>query len=210
MIKKISKKKKRSKILSDLSGVAAYLEKAGYPKGAAKVYEAMSALDGMFSDDEDYIVDSITSSIPDVQNALPGSMPYALHGGSGGSPSLLNPGESTLVELANRLDILRLIKVANKLDQEGLYDEADAIDKILEELLSDKDFRIIEDLEEKEGNKKKQKAEPAEEDKEGKDVLVQSNGLVPTSVSQTSGFSGLSDAYFYTQYGNLEGAYGPQ
>ena len=51
-----------------------------------------------------------------------------------------------------------------------------------------------------------------EDDKEGEDVMVQSNGRVGTGVTdnQNAGmFQGFSDSYFYSGYGNLEGAYGP-
>jgi len=104
--------------------------------------------------------------------------------------------------------IVRLTKVADELDRLENNEEADEIDKMIKKLLSGEELEIIEDLEKTEDNKKKQRVKPGEdEDKEGTDVFVQSNGHVGTSVGQTSGFNGFSDAYFYSSYGNLEAPY---
>jgi hypothetical protein len=105
-----------------------------------------------------------------------------------------------------------LVKLADSLDKKQFHDEADELDEILKEMLSDDMPEIIEDLEEKQENKKKNKTKPEEKDKAGVGVLVDSNGHVGTGVTdnQNSGmFSGFSDSYFYSGYGNLEGAYGP-
>lgn len=200
MIKTAVVKTLKKKLLD----IAKYLEEAGMC-GAKELRKAMDAIDGSFADDADYSVDQM---IPDNQLALPGSMPVALHGGEGGRPSTLNPGESVVVVGIIMQDvIMRLIKTANKLDESEHHDEADEIDELLKELLDGEDLEIIKDLEEIECNKKKQRVKPEDKDKEGDDVVARSNGLVPTSVSQTSGFNGLSDAYFYSGYGNLEAPY---
>lgn len=205
----MAKKAPVKTIKSKLLDIAKYLEEAGMC-GAKEVRKAMDAIDGSFVDDADYSVDQM---IPDNQLALPGSMPVALHGGEGGRPNPFNPGESVLRGSILHSVISRLIKTANKLDKSEHHDEADEIDELLKELLSGEELEIIKDLEEKECNKKKQRVKPEEdEDKEGTDVLVQSNGHVGTGVTDNSNagmFSGFSDAYFFSGYGNLEGAYGP-
>ena len=48
------------------------------------------------------------------------------------------------------------------------------------------------------------------DDMDNVDMVAGSNGIIGNSVLQNAGFSGLSDAYFYQTYGNLEGNYGPQ
>lgn len=190
---------KETKLVSKLSNIATYLEKAGYISAADKVYCAMDAVDGSF----DSADDSIVSSTPDVQNALPGSMDYMMTGEVAGGMQ----GAFSIPEAE------KVAALANKLDEKGLYDEADELDEILMEMLSDDMPEIIENLEEKQEDKKKKRVKPEDEDKDkaGVGVLVDSNGHVGTGVTdnQNSGmFSGFSDSYFYSGYGNLEGAYG--
>jgi hypothetical protein len=99
--------------------------------------------------------------------------------------------------LVGRDNIEKLIKIANELDQKGMYEEADEIDAILRELLLDDEDEYDEE----------------EDDDDNIDAIVRSNGLDGNSVTdnQNSGmFQGFSDSYFYRGYGNLEGAYGPQ
>ncbi len=189
-----------TKILSKLSDIATFLEKAGYIKAADKIYFAMDAVDGSF----DYADDSIVSNTPDVQNALPGSMDYMMTGEVAGGMQ----GAFSIPEAE------KVASLANKLDGMGLHDEADELDDVLKEMLSDDAdmHEIIGDLEEKHDNKKKKRVKPGEKDKAGIGVLVDSNGHVGTGVTdnQNAGmFQGFSDAYFYSGYGNLEGAYGP-
>ena len=105
--------------------------------------------------------------------------------------------------------LMHMVKAANILDQKGLYAEADLLDENL--------GKIIEELEDLRDKKKKDKTETDEDEededeKEDVDVVVNSNGIDGTSVTdnQSAGmFQGLSDAYMYRGYGNLEGEYGP-
>lgn len=93
-----------------------------------------------------------------------------------------------------------LTKLANALDQKGETDLADEIDAVIKGLIISRDPK-----------KTKKKKKP--KDKAGIDEMVGANGYVGTGVTdnQSSGMGqGLSDAYFYSSYDNLEGAYGPQ
>lgn len=175
---------KETSALKKMSDIAGFLEEAGLIDAADKVYMAMDAIDGSLSNDEDYLDDSITTRQPDNQMAWSGTMPYEMTGEvAGGMQGIFSIPEAE-----------KLASLANKLDQKGLYDEADQIDEML---------NIIKKLEQEEDTKVK----PTKKEKEGVDVVVDSNGHVPTDVSQHSGFSGMSDAYFYSQYGNLEAPY---
>lgn len=95
--------------------------------------------------------------------------------------------------------IKALISVANKLDQLGHYDEADAVDQFIQEIINGLEDHSIPD-----GQKEKQNEEAA----------VRSNGLEGNSVIDNSKFQGLFDAYMIggggSYYGALEGAFGPQ
>lgn len=101
-------------------------------------------------------------------------------------------------------DIKSLSSLANHLDQIGCYAEADQLDSMIRQM-----SEIIEDLEVSRQNKKQNRVEIEEGDKAGVGELVGANGHMGNSVDQTSGWSGLSDSYFYRGYGNLEGIYGP-
>ena len=190
---------KPTKALSKLSDIATFLEKAGFIDAADKVYCAMNLIDGSL-DDEDDLNDSIVSNTPDIQNALPGSLPVEMTGEvAGGMQGVFSIPEAQ-----------KVAKLADKLDQLGLYAEADELDKILKEIIDCEMLEIIEDLEEKREDKKKKKVKPEDKDKEGIDTLVGANGHVGTGVTdnQNAGmFQGFSDAYFYSGYGNLEGPY---
>jgi len=208
---KIAKSKKIKKTLSDLSNIAKFLEEAGFIDAAEKVHCAMDAVDGSFTcDKEDNLNESAVTMTPDVQNALPGSMPVHMTGEVfTGSPHSFNAGIGMPIAALR----IEMVKLANDLDQKGMYDEADELDGILKELLDSEDdemLEIIEELEEDRDDKKKKKVKPDEDDKEGVGVLVDSNGHVGTGVTdnQNAGmFQGFSDAYFYSGYGNLEGPY---
>lgn len=194
---------KVDKIVSKLSDIAVYLEEAGMC-GANEVRKAMDAIDGSFTDDEDYLVDSIMSSVPDAQMNYPGSGDYMMTGEpAGGMQGAFSIPEAEKVAC-----------LANHFDQLGLYKEADELDDILREFMDSKEMRkIIKKLEKKEEKKKHKRVKAPEKDKEGADVLVGANGHVGTGVTDNSNagmFQGFSDAYFYSSYGNLEGAYGPQ
>jgi hypothetical protein len=98
--------------------------------------------------------------------------------------------------------VRRLTKIADDLDQSGLYDEANAIDNMI--------FDAIKKLEDSK-TKRDIKNEVSKIDKQNEDALARSNGLAGISVTdnQNAGsFQGFSDAYFYSSYGNLEGPYG--
>jgi len=125
--------------------------------------------------------------------------PYS--GGAGDAPSLL----SMDAPIRGRELLEKLVKIANTLDTMGLYAEADILDEEL--------AKIIQELEETRSKKKTQKTEPEKEkEKQKEDAVVRSNGKDGISAIDNSNcgmFSGLSDAYMYRGYGNLEGAYGP-
>lgn len=118
-----SKCDKVVKLMSDMAG---YLEEAGFIDASQNVYDAMCAVDGSLSDDEDYAYDMV-ASVPDVQNALPGSMDYTMTGEvAGGMQGTFNVPEAT----RGGVMLDQIIKLANHLDKLGLYEEADELDKI--------------------------------------------------------------------------------
>ena len=186
-----------SSVKKNLSDIAKFLEEAGFVDAAKNVNLAMDALDGAFA------ADSIVTNTPDVQNALPGSLPVEMTGEvAGGMQGAFSiPEAQKVAELANRLDQL------------GLYKEADELDQVLRDMVDDEMPEIIEGLEKERKKDKVNKVEPEEKDKAGVGTLVDANGHVGTGVTdnQNAGmFQGFSDSYFYRGYGNLEGAYGPQ
>lgn len=140
----------------------------------------------------------------------------------------------------------KLTKIANTLDQKGLYDEANIIDNIIKNAIANH-FLIPDDQlnienqgyaggESRIGGgysglsvDEAMRAEDGEElwlnddvfdeecdeevEQDNVDIAVHSNGLRGnTSIDdQNSAMQqGLSDAYFYTGYQNLEGRFGPQ
>ena len=200
---KVAKKKKIKKVLSD---IAKFLEDAGFIDASSKIQCAIDMLD-----DGDFLDDAITTRTPDVQHAVPGSMPVTMTGEvGGGMQSIFNVPEAE-----------KIAALADELDQKGLHDEADELDSILKDIIDgdeedgedDELLEIIKDLEETRDKKTKCKVEKDEDDKEGIGTLVDANGHrgITSIHDQNSGmFQGFSDAYFYSNYGNLEGPYGPQ
>ena len=188
-----------SKVRSKLKDIARFLEEAGFVEAANNVQMAMDALDGAFDDD---LNDGIIANTPDVQLNLPGSGDYMMTGEvAGGMQGAFSiPEAEKLASLANRLDKL------------GMYDEADAIDDIIEDIISGQTPEITEELDKGKHDIKKKRTDNDKKDKAGIGTLVDSNGHVGTGVTdnQNAGsFQGFSDAYFFSGYGNLEGAYGP-
>jgi len=192
-----------TKLLKNLSKISTYLEEAGFIDSSDTIYSSMGAIDGSLSDDEDYIVDMFINTDEQMNVGGAGGSPGVggqYDGSAGSSPSLLSMDAPSL-----RGSILfGLVKIANDLDQKSLYEEADAIDDLL---------KIITELEDTQETKKTQRTkEPKEDKKDAVDTVARSNGRDGTSVTDNSNsgmFQGLSDAYFYRGYGNLEGAYGP-
>lgn len=192
----MAKKSKKIKKIKDLmSEMSKYLKDAGFIEASQKLDDAMNAMDG-FGEDMAY---DMVPSTPDVQNALPGSMPVEMTGEVAGGMQ----GAFSIPEAE------RIASLANRLDKLGYYDEANELDDMLKEMPFGNMTEIIDDLEKSEDKKKSKKVKDDEEDKEGVDAVVNSNGHVLTDVSQHSGFNGLSDAYMYSGYGNLEPPYGP-
>lgn len=192
---------KAESALKRMSDIASYLEESGFIDASDKVYMAMAAVDGSL-DDEDYNVDPMIS---DFQLGLVGSKPVEMTGEvAGGMQGMFSVPEAE-----------KLASLADKFDQKGLYNEADIIDRILK-VLSDENMAddmpdIISKLENNQKDKKTKVVDVKQKDKSGVGVLVDSNGLVGTDVTDNSNcgtFQGLSDAYFYSSYGNLEGIYG--
>lgn len=181
---------KETTLLSKISDIAQYLERAGMVEKAKYLYNVMALIDHSL-DDEDNIVDH--NLIPDNQRNI-GNQGYIGGDGTAGGYSLFNVPESYTV---SKLELIKLIKVANNLDEKGETSLADFIDAIIEGI-------IVED----EDTKSKKKQEKSKDDKEGVDTMVGANGHVGTGVTdnQNAGmFQGFSDAYFYSGYGNLEG-----
>jgi len=189
-------KSKKTNLLSHLSDIAKYLEEAGYVDKSKIVRDTMNTIDGSFADDEDYLIDPFTT-ISDEERNVGGPSPTYYNGSLGG-------GGNFSTDIGAVASIVgALVKVANSLDQKGAYKEATKMDKLIHDIIEGK---IIEDRPKKKRKKKKKKK------KQNEDAIARSNGRVGTGVTdnQNAGmFQGFSDAYFYSGYGNLEGAYGP-
>lgn len=194
----------QDKTLKRLSDIGEFLEEAGFIDSAKKIYDAMDCVDPSLKelDNEDYIID-MSSGISDLERNIggPRGEPGPYSGGAGDSPSMLSVDAPTLI--GNEI-LKKLIKIANILDSKELYDEADAIDDLL---------KTINDLKEIQENKKTQRTGPDEKEKQDEEVVARSNGIGGnTSIdNQNSAMSsGLSDAYFYRNYGHDDsGQYGP-
>ena len=188
---------KKTKMLSDLSDIAVYLEKAGFIDKADKVYAVMNLVDGSL---EQYLVDPYP--IPDDQRNVE-NQGYIGGDGTGGgysglhAPAVGQPADDgnynpykELYEL-NVKENERLMHLVAKLQKENnqLYTILDAIkgmhlapvDKYFERFVTKK---------------------PEEQD--NADAFARSNGLIGNSVLEGAGFSGLSDAYFYRGVGSIE------
>lgn len=187
-----------NKILKLMSDMAGYLEEAGFIDASQNVYDAMYAVDGSLSNDEDYAYD-MTASIPDVQNALPGSVPYKMTGEvAGGMQGLFSVPATTFGCMMSSM-----VALADRLDQLKCYSEADELDRMVSDMAN-----IIGDLEQSRKGRDKARVEKQEEDKAGVGAIVDANGHFGNSVDQTAGFSGFIDTPFYQHYQNLEGRYG--
>lgn len=189
---------KETEALSKLSDIAGFLEEAGFIDASQLVFDAMSAIDGNFEDD---LNDSIINNVPDVQMNYPGSGEYMMTGEpAGGMQGIFNIPEAE-----------KIAELADLLDNMGLYSEASELDNVLNTMIDDEMLETIKDLERKQKRKRKQKTKrKSKKENGGTEVLVGANGRVPTDFNQHSGFSGLSDSYFYTSYNNLEPPYGEQ
>ena len=182
---------KETKTLSKISDIAQYLEKAGLIERAKDLYNVMALIDQSL-DMEDNIVDH--NIISDEQRNVE-NQGYIGGDGTAGGYSMFNIPEGAKATL-----LYTLVRLANKLDSKGNTDLANEIDNIIKGL-------IISDKPKPKKRKRKKVKEQA-----GVDPLAGANGRVGTGVTdnQNAGmFQGLSDAYFYSGYGNLEGAYGP-
>lgn len=117
---------KCDKVLNLMSDMAGYLEEAGFMDASQNVYDAMFAVDGSLADDEDYAYDMV-SSTPDVQNALPGSLPYEMTGEvAGGMQGVFSIPEATRGSM-----LTEMVALSGRLDQLGLYKEASELDDIV-------------------------------------------------------------------------------
>jgi hypothetical protein len=99
---------KETKMLSDLSNIATYLEEAGFVDKANKVYMVMEAIDGSLK--EDYLIDG--SIIPDDQRNEP--IDYIGGDAIGGGYSPFNIPEAQKADDEDDLDD-QTIKVLDKL-----------------------------------------------------------------------------------------------
>ncbi len=177
---------KETKALSKLSDIAEFLTQAGFIDASDKVYMAISAIDGSLDADDDYVVDPFI--ITDEERNIGGGLGAIPGSAGGGSPGLFSVDEAQ-----------KLATLANILDKRGYYDEANAIDDILE---------IINKLERKEKKKKEQMVGSKKKKKKQKEEVVARNtGKAGTGVidNQSAGlFQGFSDSYFYHSPGSIE------
>ncbi len=177
---------KETKSLAKLSDIAEYLTQAGFIDAADKVYVAMSAIDGSLDGDGDCIIDMFITT--DEERNVGGGLGVIPGSAGGGSPGLLSIAEGK-----------KVAELANVFDKKGYYDEANAIDDILE---------IINKLEKKEKKKKEQTVEPNKKKKKQKEEVVTRNtGKAGIGVidNQNAGmFQGFSDSYFFHGPGSIE------
>lgn len=189
-----------------LSDIAKYLEKAGLVEDSKQLKDIAYILDAASDDDTFYVDDGDQAAdfIPDEQ-ANTENQGYIGGDGTGGGYSMFNVPESARV-------MARMVQVANMLDKRGLHEEADEMDEIMKEYTEEE--KALENMSELPDITNEELEEMAryysEEDEalDGIDALVGANGHVGTGVTdnQNSGsFQGLSDAYFYRGYGDLEG-----
>jgi hypothetical protein len=176
-------------IVGKMSDIAGFLEEAGFIDSADRIYKAMDALDGSLSNDEDNVVDMFVNT--DEQMNVGGGQGFSDMSPGHGGPSMSMDMPQV---------VAKLIIIANKLDKLYLYDEADDIDSIISKLEEIQQNKDTEQTKNKNDEYKKQ----------DEDVAARSNGHDGISAidNQNCGmFSGLSDAYFYRGYGDLEGPY---
>ena len=176
---------KETKVLSNLSDIATYLEEAGFIGEADKVYMSMSIIEK----DDDDALDSFYSN--DAQRNSDGGTGIMSGNPGGGSPSLFS------IDVA-----AKMASVADDLDEEERYNEADAIDDVL---------KIIQKLDKGRMVRQKERVREQKYMPQGDEAAARSNGKHNITVidDQNAGmFQGLSDAYMYSGYGNLEGGYG--
>lgn len=168
----------RTKIINVFCDIAQYLHDNKFFDLSDKMY----VLINLSEEDSDNNFDGQT--IPDAQSNV--DMISGIYDGSIGSmPSFSMDQARVAVDLANSLDGSGFYKYANRVD-----------DFIL---------KIINNLEKIINKRKLNYSEKKKEILDEQDVVARSNGLVGSSVvdNQNSGmFSGFSDAYFYSSYGN--------
>jgi hypothetical protein len=154
--------------IEDLSNTASYLEEAGYIAESDQLFDIINRME---PDDEDYTYDCYVNRT-DRQNNNEGV--------GGESPSW---GADAAIPTSASLQ--EKIITANKLDEEGKYEEADAIDA-----------ELIEEVEKLKPNKK-----PPKPKKVNVPGLV---GLNTTTQETTPGSAGMSDAYLFRPSGTVE------
>lgn len=184
---------KQTKALSKISNIAQYLEEAGFIDKAKELYNTMALIDQSL-DDTDYLVDHF--QVPENQLNTENQGYIGGDGTAGGYSMLSLPGA-----VIGAKDLKMLVKMANDLDQSGNTELADKIDDIIKGLGPVPTKKPI---------KKKKKVEDSGE---SVDNVAGANGHMGVTVTDNGGagqFSVLNDSYFYRQYGDLEGAYGPQ
>lgn len=180
--------------VSKLSDLAKYLEEAGMVEKADVLYSSMAALDSSLED--------LTSDYQmNVEN-----QGYIGGQGIGGGYSMF----STQAPVVAHIDMIKnLISVANTLDKLGEQDLADDLDDSIEECIKEiseeSPHEHEEELDEGDIEEIMQMLEEMLEEDENIDALVRSNGLGESTVLETPGSAGLSDAYMYTGYSNLQG-----
>jgi hypothetical protein len=157
----------KNKIISKLSDIIKYLKDAGFADAASKVSECVDMLN-----DGDKCGDG------------PVSHTYGPAG-----PGLFSIDQATVVA--------SLIHLANRLDENGLYKEADQLDTILAEDI-ELMKKVVKKLDKARGKQKRKRK------KKKVDSVAAINGKSPDAGGQRM-FQGLVDV-FYTGYGNL----GPQ
>ncbi len=195
------KSDKQTKMVSDLSNIATYLEKAGFIDKADKIYAIMDLVDGSLADDVDYLIDPYP--IPDNQRNTSNQGYIGGDGVGGGYSGLHTPmvGQSADDESYNPYKELyelnmkkneRLMYFVKKLQKEN-----NQLHMILN-TIKEMHLAPVDKYFERFVTKK-----PEEQD--NVDAAARSIGLQESSVMETAGFAGfLGDSFFYKQPGSME------
>ena len=191
---------KNAQTIKRLSDIAVYLDEAGFKKPSYQVYALMDLLDDGLNN-EDCIVDMFVNTDEQTNVGGPGGSPLGIsyNGSISNSPSF---GVDSAVLRGHQL-VSALIKIANALDEKGLYDEADALDQEVD--------KMIRELEATQALRKTQQTERPEKPKQKEEAVARSNGRDGSSMVDNGG-SGMGQGFaggFTQQYSNLEGAFGP-
>ncbi len=211
-------------MISDLSNIAKYLEQAGFVEQAKEIKNVMAALDGQF------VVDPY--SIPNVQRNIENQGYVGGDGVAGGysllhTPMVGQPADDQRQPWED--DLLDIFRSCDGKEKDVYEDKGDiySLFQFDEKLEADMAFKALNrhpahNIHFQSTTPYRIKDMPfwyiglreyGSDSQNNVDMLAAANGLRGNTVTddQNAGmFQGLSDSYFYTGYGNLEGAYGPE